>query len=297
VLLLAPTVETGAGSNNVAVFAAAEALSFLGIRPQDIRWIDRVDTDTSLKDAVQTDSAVGLLLAEWLWDAAAELKRKIQQIAVRHLKAPADEIEIQDGQVFRRSHPQEAVRVGDLLWKLSDYVPEVPLTVLYSRRANTKITGVPYQATFVEVEVDLETGEVQVIKMVVVNDAGTVLYPTGAEAQQIGGQAIALGETLSEEIVYDRRTGRPLNLNLIDYKVPGMLEMPEIEPVLLEVWRGTGEYGAAGLGEGTLTATPGAILNAIYNAIGVRFSHIPVRPQDILTALKPPELPNESLSV
>lgn len=296
VLLLAPTVEAGAGSNNVAVFGAAEALGFLSVRPQDIRWVDRVDTDASLKDTVQTDSAVALLLAEWIWSAAAELKQKILQIATRHFKVTADEIDIAEGQVFLKADHQKSVSVRDLLWNLSDCVPEVPVTVLYSRRANTKVTGVPYQATFVEVEVDLETGEVRVVKMVVVNDAGTVLYPTGAEAQQIGGQAIALGETLSEEIVYDRRTGRALNLNFIDYKVPGMLEMPEIEPVLLEVWRGAGEYGAAGLGEGTLTNTPGAILNAIYNAIGVRMNRIPVRPQDILNTLYKQVKSDESLS-
>jgi xanthine dehydrogenase molybdenum-binding subunit len=231
-----------------------------------------------------------------LWNAVGELKKKILEIAVRHFPVPVSEIEIVDGQVFRKDHPDERVSVRDLLWKFSDIVPEVPVTVIYSRRANTIVTGVPYQATFVEVEVDLETGEVKVVKMVVVNDAGTVLHATGAEAQQIGGQLIALGEALSEEIVYDRRTGRPMNLNFIDYKVLGMLDLPEIEPVLLEVWRGAGEYGAAGLGEGTLTATPGAIVNAIYNAIGVRFDHIPVRPQDILAALKAKEKSHESLS-
>jgi CO/xanthine dehydrogenase Mo-binding subunit len=176
--------------------------------------------------------------------------------------------------------------VKDLLWWHVDYVPFVPIEVTISRGANLQVTGVPYQATFVEVEVDIETGEVRVLRMVVVNDAGTVLNASGAEAQQIGGQTIALGETLTEEIVYDRQSGVPLNLNFVDYKVPTMVDMPEIEPALLEVWEGAGEYGASGLGEGTLTNTPAAILNAIYNAIGVRIDHIPVRPADILTALE-----------
>ncbi len=63
--------------------------------------------------------------------------------------------------------------------------------------------------------------------------------------------------------------GVPLNFNFIDYKIPTIVDMPEIEPVLLEVWRGAGEYGACGIGEGTLTCTPRAIANAVYNAIGV----------------------------
>ncbi len=295
VLLLAPTVEAGAGSNNVAVMAAAESLTFLGISPEEIRWVDRIDTDSSLKDTVQTDSAVSLLLAEWTWDAAAELREKIRQIAARYFNTPAEEIGVENGRVYRKADLYGAITIHDLLWKFSGAVPEVPLTILYSRRANTQATGVPYQATFVELEVDIETGMVQVLKMVVVNDCGTVLFPTGAEGQQIGGQAIALGETLSEELIYDQHTGRPMNLNFIDYKIPGMLDMPEIEPVLLEVWQGAGQYGAAGLGEGTLTCTPGAVLNAIYNAIGIRFDHIPVRPQDILTAIKNQEKSHESL--
>jgi len=285
VLLMAPTVETGSGSNNVALLACAESLGFLGITPEDIRWIERVDTETSLKDAVQTDSAVGLLLAELIADAAAEVKNKILELGSHHLKSNITELDAREGRIFVRADPEKSVMVKDLLWWHADYVPYVPIEVIVSRGANPEVTGVPYQATFVEVEVDTETGEVTVLRMVVVNDAGTVLNASGAEAQQIGGQTIALGETLTEEIVYDRQSGVPLNLNFVDYKVPTMADLPDIEPILLEVWKGAGEYGASGLGEGTLTNTPAAILNAIYNAVGVRIDHIPVRPSDICEAL------------
>jgi len=285
VLLMAPTVETGSGSNNVALLACAESLTFMGITPEDIHWIERVDTDTSLKDAVQTDSAVGLLLAELIADAAAQVKEKVLELASQHFQMKAKELDVEEGRVFAKDNPEKSVTVKDLLWWHVDYVPYVPIEVTISRGANSQVTGVPYQATFAEVEVDMETGEVTVLRLVVVNDAGTVLNASGAEAQQIGGQTMALGETLSEEIVYDRQTGVPLSLNFIDYKVLTMADMPEIEPALLEVWKGAGEYGAAGLGEGTLTNTPAAVLNAIYNAIGVRIDHIPVRPSDILEAL------------
>ena len=122
-------------------------------------------------------------------------------------------------------------------------------------------------------------------KLVVLNDCGTVMYASGAESQQIGGQVIGLGETLTEEIVYDRATGVPLNFNWIDYRIPTMADMPEVEPVLLEVWKGAGEYGACGIGEGTVTCTPRAILNAVYNAIGARVDEIPATPEKILSAL------------
>ena len=106
-----------------------------------------------------------------------------------------------------------------------------------------------------------------------------------AWAARVGGQVIGIGETLTEEIIYDHATGVPLNFNWIDYKIPTMADMPDIDPVLLEVWRGGGEYGACGIGEGTLTCTPRAVANAIYNAIGVRVDEIPITPQKILLAL------------
>jgi xanthine dehydrogenase molybdenum-binding subunit len=239
-----------------------------------------------LKDTVQTDSAVGLLLAELMVDVSLKVKGRVLDLASRHFRLEAKKLDVKEGRVFVREDPQVSLSVKDLLWRHVDYVPFVPIEVIVSRGADPRVTGVPYQATFAEVEVDIETGEVKVLRMIVVNDAGTVLNASGAEAQQLGGQTIALGETLSEEIIYDRQTGVPLNLNFIDYKVPTMADMPDIEPVLLEVWKGAGEYGASGLGEGTLTNTPAAVLNAVYNAVGVRIDHIPVRPADILFALE-----------
>jgi len=286
VVLDAPTVETGSGSNNVALMACAESLSFLGITPDDIRWIERVDTDTSLKDAVQTDSAVALLLAEALDDVAKEVKERVLKLGALKYQVNVDTLDIQDGRIFHRNNSEKGMTVKDLLWFHTGFVPIVPIVVTVSRSPNKDATGVPYQATFVEVEVDIETGEVKVLRMVIVNDAGTVLNPTGAESQQIGGQVMGLGETLCEELVYDPRTGTALNFNFLDYKIFSMVDLPPVEPVLLEVWRGAGKYGASGMGEGTLVNTPGAVLNAIYNAVGVRIDHIPVSPADILQGLK-----------
>ncbi len=161
----------------------------------------------------------------------------------------------------------------------------VPILATVSRTPQSEMTGVPFSATFAEVEVDTATGQTKVLKLIVLNDCGTVMYASGAEAQQIGGQCIGVGETLTEEIIYDEATGVPLNFNWIDYKIPTMADIPDIEPVLMEVWRGAGEYGACGIGEGVVTCTPRAIANAIYNAIGVRIDEIPIKPERVLKAL------------
>lgn len=281
VVLDAPTVETGTGSNTCNVLGCAEALGFLGIGPADIVWPHTVDTETSLKDCVQTDSAVSYLQSEVVARAALEVKKKILEKAAKLLKAGPEDLDISGGRVYRRAAPSKGMTVKDVFMK-GDMLPVV---VEMGRAPNPEKTGVPYIANFAEVEVDTATGRVQVLKLVVLNDCGTVMYASGAEAQQIGGQVMGVGEALTEEIIYDEATGVPLNFNWIDYKIPTMADMPEVEPALLEIWRGAGEYGACGIGEGTLTCTPRAVLNAIYNAIGARIDDIPVKPEKVLKAL------------
>ena len=111
------------------------------------------------------------------------------------------------------------------------------------------------------------------------------MFPPGAEAQQIGAQVQAIGEALYEEVVYDEDSGQPLSFDWVGYTMPTMLDMPEVEPVLLEVWKGAGEYGACGIGESAITCTPRAILNAVYNATGLSVNEIPLKPETMLEAL------------
>jgi CO/xanthine dehydrogenase Mo-binding subunit len=278
VTLDAPTVETGTGSNTCNVLSCAEALGFLGVRPEDITWVSTVDTDSGMRDCVQTDSAVSFLQPEVLAVAAEQLKQKLLDLAAPVLGVPADQLTVSGGKI---TAPGRSISVKELLWK-GDLVP---LSVMVSQRPSGKKTGVPYIASFAEVEVDTGTGRTQVLKLVIINDCGTVMYASGAESQQIGGQVMAMGEALTEELIYDPVRGVPLNFNFIDYKMPTILDMPDIEPVLLEVWRGAGEYGACGIGEGTLTCTPRAIANAVYNAIGARVDELPLTPDKVLRAL------------
>lgn len=281
VTLDAPTVETGTGSNTCNVLGCAEALSFLGIGPDDIAWVPTVDTDRGIRDCVQTDSAVSYLQAEVMSWGAKELKRKLIASAAEIVQVEPEALDIQDGQLIFRSDPQRNAPLKDVLFRgdLSSMV------VNLSRPPDGQKTGVPYFATFAEVDVDTDTGRVDVTKLVVINDCGTVMYATGAEAQQIGGQVMALGETLTEELIYDEASGIPLNFNFIDYKIPTLADMPDVEPVLLEVWKGAGEYGACGIGEGAVTCTPRAVANAVYNAIGVRIDDLPLTPEKVLRGL------------
>jgi xanthine dehydrogenase molybdenum-binding subunit len=212
---------------------------------------------------------------------AEEIRAKILELAAPEFGVALESLEIKDGRIFVREALEREMSVKELLWK-GDMVP---ILATVSRVPNDELTGVPYIANFVEVEVDTETGRVEVLKLVVVNDCGTVMYASGAEAQQVGGQCIGLGETLTEEIIYDEGTGVPLNFNWTDYQIPTMADFPDVEPVLMEVWRGVGEYGACGIGEPVFCCTPRAVANAIYNATGVRIDDIPIKPEKVLQAL------------
>lgn len=281
VVLQAPQVETGVGSNTCAVLACAEALSFLGVTPDDVEWIASTDTETGLKDMVQTDSSVAYLHAELMAKAAGELRTQVGEMAATHLGVSPGDVDIEGGRLVVRGRPSDTMladvlQSGDML----------PLHVTVTGEMPMEKTGAPYLASFAEVEVDLDLGTVEVTRLVVVHDAGTVMFASGAEAQQIGAQAQGIGETLFEEVVYDRATGVPLDFDWVGYQMPTMLDMPEVEPVLLEVWRGAGEYGACGVGESAITCTPRAILNAVYNATGVRVNDIPLSPRKLLAALE-----------
>ena len=282
VTLEAPTVETGPGSNMCNVLGCAEALNFLGVQPEDITWVSTVDTESGYKDTVQTDSSVSFLQAELMPLAAAEIKAKILELAAQQFNVKPEELDIDSGNIYVKATPKNKMAVKDLLLSQSDLIPIISTI---SKVPEGKITGIPFLATFAEVEVDTATGQVNVLKIVMLNDCGTVMYASGAEAQQLGGQCIGIGETLTEEIIYDEASGVPLNFNWIDYKMPTMADIPDIEPVLMEVWKGAGKYGACGIGESVLTCTPRAIANAIYNAIGVRVDEIPIKPEKILKAL------------
>jgi xanthine dehydrogenase molybdenum-binding subunit len=281
VILNAASIEVGGGSNTCNILGCAEALSFLAIQPEDIHWTSIVDTKDGIKDCVQTDSAVSFLQSEVMIDSAKELKQKLKEAGAEILKLDAGEIDIVDGRVKVASQPKLDMSVKELLRKGDN----APITVAKSRSPDVKLTGIPFFANFAEVEVDTSTGKVDVLNLYVINDCGTVMYASGAESQQIGGQCMGMGEALTEEIIYDKASGIPLNFNWVDYTIPTMADMPDIDPVLLEVWKGVGEYGACGIGEGTVSCTPGAIQNAIYNAIGVRVNDIPVKPEKILKAL------------
>ena len=130
-------------------------------------------------------------------------------------------------------------------------------------------------ASFAEVEVDMETGQVSVLKLVGAHDCGRVIHVPGAIAQVDGGTIMGLGYTMTEELLIDPHTGIPVTQSLYEYRPPTVLDVPEIVPILVESPVPAGPFGAKGLGENPMFNATAAVGNAIYNATGVRMREIP----------------------
>ena len=139
-----------------------------------------------------------------------------------------------------------------------------------------------------EVEVDTETGQVRVRKLINAIDVGKALNPLRCEEQIAGSSMMAYGQTLYESLNFDN--GQPINPNLSDYVLPSFEEIPAVmENIIVETPHKDGPFGAKGTGETSITPTGPAIANAVYDAIGVRIHDLPITPEKILRALKEKE--------
>jgi len=141
-----------------------------------------------------------------------------------------------------------------------------------------------YGAVTAEVEVDTETGRVQVLRMVNAYDVGKVVNPISLEGQIEGGTIQGLGYALMEEMIH--KDGVVVNPNLGDYYVPTSLDVPELKSIIVEYPGALGPYGAKAIGEPPIVLPAPAIVNAIDNAIGVRITEIPATPNRVLLALR-----------
>jgi xanthine dehydrogenase molybdenum-binding subunit len=144
----------------------------------------------------------------------------------------------------------------------------------------------PATAEFVEVEVDTETGEVQVLRVVFAHDIGRVINPAAAEGQVEGGFQQGMGYALTEHLQFDPETGACLTPDFLDYKMATAVEMPRsIESIFIESDEPSGPFGAKSLSEPCVIVPAPAIANAIFNAVGVRVRDLPITPEKILAGL------------
>jgi CO/xanthine dehydrogenase Mo-binding subunit len=206
------------------------------------------------------------------------------EIAAELMEAAPDDLEIVDSKVQVKGVPDRTLSLSEIASKTMQFGGLYPPIFGQGRHVITKRSP-GFCAQLAEVEVDRETGEVQVHKLVVVQDVGRALNPLIVEGQMMGGAIQGLGWALYENMVYDEY-GQPISASWMDYTVPHMHQSARsLDAVIVEVPSDHGPFGAKGAGEPPITPTAGAVGNAITDAIGVRLTDLPMTPARIVAAL------------
>lgn len=274
--------EIGQGADTAFAQMAAEAI---GVPFEKIHTVSTQDTDitpfgTGAYASRQTYSAgfsikqAGLLMKEKILDYAHELTRM-----------PVFHMDLIDGKIVRKTD-------GRALLSLE----ELAMEALYSRSHSTHITAegtyqiksnaYSFGCCFAEVEVDIPFCRAQVKRIVNVHDCGKLINPALAEAQVHGGQSMGIGYALSETLLFDQKTGKALNNNLLDYKISTIMDHPRLEALFVENEEPTSAFGTKALGEPPVCPVAGAIRNAILNATNVAINEIPMRPEVLFQRFK-----------
>jgi 4-hydroxybenzoyl-CoA reductase subunit alpha len=303
--------EIGQGCETMMATIAAETLGI----PLEVVRVRSGDSDLSV-DLGAYSSRTTLMTGHATREAAENVKRQLLEVLAARTGIPAAEITIVAGEVRFRGEPGpiEEIRAEYLRehrgWSLPPAGPCLSFAeasrlaflergmivgtgqyrppVLGGRFKGAAVGTSPAygcSAQVAEVEVDLETGQVKVARIVAAHDCGQAVNRTQVEGQMHGCVSMGLGEALLEEVCFTPE-GRIANPSLADYRIPTALDMPRIETVIVESHEPNGPYGAKEVGEGGIMPTIPAILNAIYDATGVVIEELPASPERVLEGLR-----------
>ena len=266
--------EIGQGADTAYTQMAAETL---GLPFEKVHVVSCQDTDVTPYGTGAYASRQTYTAGMGIRGCAEAFKSHILEVAYRYTRMQPYLMDIIDGNIIRKTDGRILMPLGDLA-----------LTVLYDREHNEHLTmektsqiksnAYSFGCCFAEVEVDIPMCHVKLLNIINVHDAGTLINPALAEAQVHGGMSMGIGYALSEKMLYDEKTGKLLNGNLLDYKLSTMMDHPHLEAQFVENPEPTSAYGTKGLGEPPTCPVAPAIRNAILNATGVAFNEIPIRP-------------------
>ena len=270
----------------------------LGVPYEDIN-IKPFDLDHGYALMSPDGSANLCTNGEVLKKAAQKAKKSLLELAAQNFgEATAEDLDIKDGIIYLKDDPENRKTIRDIVARTAPTSPSVAIwpkpPIIASAWHNQGIWGKAIetgrvrlcrQAHFMEVEVDTETGQVEVTSVVNVNDVGKAISPESVEGQMYGGTYMGIGRARSEEMVWDDKTGVLLNRNLLDYKYATMLDCGPIETIIKETAMGHGPYRAVGIAEDVATIIPALLGPAVYNAIGEWIDEYPITADKILGVL------------
>jgi xanthine dehydrogenase molybdenum-binding subunit len=274
--------EIGQGSDTVLSQIAAE---ILGLPYDMVHIVAQQDTDITPFDFGSYASRQTFVSGAAVQKAAEEVRSKVLEIASGKSGLSVDELDIKNARIIEKTLGREICTLEDIAMEsYYDLVDAAPITsdVTYNCRTNAIAFGV----SFAEVEVDMETGKIEVVEIYNVHDSGVIINPLLAEGQVQGGVSMSLGLALSEQMLFDPRTGAPLNNNFLDYKLQTIMDTPDIGAAFVETPAPEGSLGQKSLGENTTISPAPAVRNAVLNATGVAINKVPMTPQRVFEKIK-----------
>jgi len=255
------------GSRASMAMIAAEVL---GIPFDDVRAIV-ADTDSVGHTDVTGGSRVTFATGMAVYEAAQDAVRQLRERAAKVWEKKPDEVEMVDGMLRSKANGVPPMSIKQLAPRFAR--TGGPITGRAS--VNARGVGPAFATTLVDVEVDPDTGKVQILRATVAQDAGKAIHPSYVEGQMQGGTAQGIGWALNEEYFYDDK-GVLRNTGLLDYRMPTCLDLPLIETIIIEEPNPGHPLGVRGVGEVSIVPPPAAVANAIYRATGVRMTQLPM---------------------
>ena len=281
VSILTGASDIGQGSDSVICQIVAEVLGL----PLEDTHIISADTQLTPPDMGTYSSRVTVAAGNAALKAATSAKEEIFQVVSEKLEANAEDLVAVDRKIFVKGSPDICISLGEAINLYQKKNNGSPLVVKGSYNSPDNLSPTySFGAYVCEVEVDLRTGEVSVLKMTAGHDCGQPLNPMSVEGQIEGCIAMGMGYALSENLTSEG--GQTLNPSFLGYKMPTAKQMPQISIHHVIIEDPEGPFGAKETGEGSLDPTTPAIANAIYNATGVRINDLPITPERILRELK-----------
>jgi xanthine dehydrogenase YagR molybdenum-binding subunit len=266
--------DLGTGTRTVMAMVVAEELA---VAPEQIQ-VENADTGTTQFASSSGGSKTVPTESPATRAAAMDVKRQLLEIAAVELETTANDLRLEQSKVVSRSDPDKQIAVNELAGLRRRRV----LVGVGYRGPNPEGKVVnPFAAQFCEVEVNIRTGEVRVVRFVAAHDSGRMMNQLTYRNQVCGGINMGIGFGMTEVRTLDRRqTGKLVNKNLHDYKMPTALDVPtEVTPLVIDLNdTEANTTGAKGLGEPATIPTAAAIANAVFNATGVRVTETPINP-------------------
>jgi xanthine dehydrogenase molybdenum-binding subunit len=272
--------EIGQGADTVFSQMAAEAI---GVPTENIHVVSTQDTDTSPFDTGAYASRQTYVSGTAVKLVGHELHDAIVEYA-KELFPEEHELDVKDAYIVN-GQGQQLMDLATFA-TTAYYNPKHPLQISAEDSASVHDNTFAMGCCFVDIEVDIPLAKVKVLKAVEFHDSGKIMNPKTAEQQVHGGMAQSIGMALSEELLTDMKTGRTLNPNLLDYKIPTMLDLPDLEAGFCETDDPTGPYGNKALGECPCIPAAAAIRDAILDATGCKFYEAPMTPQRLFEGFK-----------